>query len=106
MIGSGAQNPFPPLQLASCDCTAGGTTFYQPVNPILSAFGLTLKTASVQTGPPAPQGAGTANAWAAGRVYEVGATVTHAGVRYQCLQTHQAQGAWSPEGTPALWQRM
>ncbi|GAA2480090.1 alpha-lytic protease prodomain-containing protein [Streptomyces longisporus] len=90
----------------SGDCTAGGTTFFQPVNPILSTFGLTLKTASVQTGPPAPQGSATASAWSVGRVYEVGATVTVAGVRYQCLQTHQAQGAWSPEGTPALWQRM
>ncbi|MFF4506733.1 carbohydrate-binding protein [Streptomyces sp. NPDC001401] len=90
----------------SGDCTSGGTTFYQPVNPILSTFGLTLKTATVQTGPPAPQGTGTANAWSSGRVYEVGTIVTHAGVRYQCLQTHQAQGAWSPEGTPALWQRM
>ncbi|GAA3837722.1 alpha-lytic protease prodomain-containing protein [Streptomyces coacervatus] len=90
----------------SGDCTAGGTTFYQPVNPILSTFGLALKTASVQTGPPAPQGTATATAWSVGHVYEVGATVIHAGVRYQCLQTHQAQGAWSPADTPALWQRM
>ncbi|GCB52878.1 alpha-lytic protease prodomain-containing protein [Streptomyces sp. NL15-2K] len=90
----------------SGDCTSGGTTFYQPVNPILSDFGLILKTASTQTDTPAPQDNGTAGAWAAGRVYEVGATVTHEGVRYQCLQTHQAQGAWSPNGTPALWQRM
>ncbi|MER5209607.1 alpha-lytic protease prodomain-containing protein [Streptomyces sp. NPDC002838] len=90
----------------SGDCTLGGTTYYQPVNPILSDFGLILRTASAQTDTPAPQDNGAANAWAAGRVYEVGATVTHAGVRYQCLQTHQAQGAWSPNGTPALWQRM
>jgi streptogrisin C len=27
------------------DCTSGGTTFYQPLNPILSHFGLTLLTA-------------------------------------------------------------
>jgi streptogrisin C len=90
----------------SGNCTSGGTTFHQPVNPILRDFGLILRTASTQTDTPAPQGNGTAGAWAAGRVYEVGATVTHAGVRYQCLQTHQAQGAWSPNGTPALWQRM
>ncbi|HZF88093.1 carbohydrate-binding protein [Streptomyces sp.] len=89
----------------SGDCTNGGTTFYQPVMPILSDFGLTLKTASEQTAP-TPQGTATADAWAMGRVYDAGATVTHAGVRYQCLQPHQAQGAWSPEATPALWQRV
>ena len=49
---------------------------------------------------------GGAEAWTAGRVYEVGATVTRDGVTYQCLQTHQAQGAWAPAGTPALWQRL
>ncbi|MBC9725997.1 alpha-lytic protease prodomain-containing protein [Streptomyces sp. TRM68367] len=90
----------------SGDCTSGGTTFYQPVNPILGDFGLVLTTASAQTDTPAPQDNGATDAWAAGRVYEAGATVTHAGVRYQCLQTHQAQGAWSPAGTPALWHRL
>jgi streptogrisin C len=94
------------LSGGSGDCRSGGTTFYQPVNPILSAFGLTLRTASGQAGTPAPQDNGTANAWAAGRVYEAGATVTHAGVRYHCLQTHQAQASWSPARTPALWQRL
>ncbi|WP_151477455.1 alpha-lytic protease prodomain-containing protein [Streptomyces albicerus] len=90
----------------SGDCTNGGTTYYQPVNPILSDFGLVLKTASGGTNPPASQGNVAAGAWATGRVYAVGATVTHAGVRYRCLQTHQAQGAWLPNGTPALWQRV
>ncbi|KUM79145.1 alpha-lytic protease prodomain-containing protein [Streptomyces curacoi] len=90
----------------SGDCTDGGTTFFQPINPILSDFGLVLKTASDQAGTPAPEDNGAAQAWAAGRVYEVGATVTHSGVRYQCLQSHQAQGAWSPGSTPALWQRL
>jgi streptogrisin C len=28
----------------SGNCSSGGTTFYQPVNPILSKYGLTLKT--------------------------------------------------------------
>ncbi|MFR0354280.1 alpha-lytic protease prodomain-containing protein [Streptomyces sediminimaris] len=88
----------------SGDCTSGGTTFFQPVNPILSDFGLTLKTA--QAGAQAPQDNAAADAWAPGRVYEAGQTVTHAGVRYQCLQTHQAQPAWSPDATPALWQRL
>lgn len=90
----------------SGDCTDGGTTFYQPINPILSDFGLVLKTAAAQKGAPAPQDNGAVAAWAAGRVYEVGSTVTHGGVRYQCLQSHQAQGRWSPVATPALWQKV
>ncbi|MFC7882851.1 alpha-lytic protease prodomain-containing protein [Streptomyces sp. NPDC057376] len=90
----------------SGDCTNGGTTFYQPINPLLSDFGLTLKTTSAEAGTPAPQDNAAADAWAAGRVYEVGATVSHAGLRYRCLQNHQAQGVWSPEATPALWQRV
>ncbi|GAB2878529.1 alpha-lytic protease prodomain-containing protein [Streptomyces deserti] len=89
----------------SGDCTSGGTTFYQPVNQLLGAFGLTLKTTATQAQTP-PQNNGAADAWVVGRVYEAGATVTQDGVRYQCLQTHQAQGAWTPAGTPALWQRV
>ncbi|MFF9458472.1 carbohydrate-binding protein [Streptomyces flaveolus] len=90
----------------SGDCTNGGTTFYQPVNPLLGDFGLTLKTTAAQAEAPAPQDNAAADAWAAGRVYQVGATVSYAGVRYRCLQSHQAQGAWSPSSTPALWQRV
>ncbi|MFD8276259.1 carbohydrate-binding protein [Streptomyces flaveolus] len=90
----------------SGDCTNGGTTFYQPVNPLLGDFGLTLKTTAAQAQAPAPQDDAAADAWAAGRVYQVGATVSYAGVRYRCLQSHQAQGAWSPSSTPALWQRV
>ncbi|GAA4145891.1 trypsin-like serine protease [Actinospica acidiphila] len=88
----------------SGNCTSGGTTFFQPVNPILSQYGLTLVTASAQAAP-GEQETG-AQAWTAGRVYEAGATVTRDGVTYQCLQAHQAQGAWAPAGTPALWQRV
>ncbi|MET7292937.1 alpha-lytic protease prodomain-containing protein [Streptomyces griseoloalbus] len=87
----------------SGDCAGGGTTFFQPVNPILRDLGLTLVTAAAQTTPD-QQDDGT-QAWTAGRVYEAGTTVTRDGVQYQCLQTHQAQGAWAPAGTPALWQR-
>ncbi|GGL64308.1 serine protease [Streptomyces fumigatiscleroticus] len=90
----------------SGDCKSGGTTFYQPVNPVLSDFKLKLKTTSAQADTPEPADGGVADAWATGRIYDVGATVIHAGVRYQCLQSHQAQGVWSPEGTPALWQRL
>ncbi|MDO0938581.1 alpha-lytic protease prodomain-containing protein [Streptomyces sp. DG2A-72] len=90
----------------SGDCASGGTTYYQPVNPILKDFGLVLKTASAEALPPAQQDNGVQNAWAAGHVYEAGTTVTHSGVRYQCLQTHQARGVWSPSATPALWQKL
>ncbi|MGW5215562.1 carbohydrate-binding protein [Streptomyces sp. NPDC004051] len=90
------------------DCARGGTTFYQPVNPILSDFGLVLTTtqttAPATTPAPAPQD-GAAQEWAEGRVYEAGAVVTRDGVRYRCLQSHQAQSAWAPADTPALWQR-
>ncbi|MFI2414734.1 carbohydrate-binding protein [Streptomyces sp. NPDC018947] len=88
------------------DCTGGGTTYYQPVNPVLSAFGLTLTTTASEALTPGPQDNAAADAWRAGRVYETGATVSYAGQRYRCLQNHQAQGARSPQNTPALWQRV
>ncbi|MFI6858016.1 S1 family peptidase [Streptomyces sp. NPDC050416] len=62
------------------DCKSGGTTFFQPINPLLSEFGLTLKTAEADS--PAPARRRTtpvAQPWAAGRVYEAGATVIQAG---------------------------
>ncbi|GHA10634.1 serine protease [Streptomyces tauricus] len=89
----------------SGDCKAGGVTFYQPVNPLLTTYGLTLKTAPAQSGTPAPEDGQTVG-WTTGRVYEVGTRVTYDGVAYQCLQTHQAQGVWQPRLTPALWQRL
>ncbi|GGY41549.1 carbohydrate-binding protein [Streptomyces djakartensis] len=85
------------------DCVRGGSTFYQPVNPLLGDFGLTLKTTAAEAAAPQDD---VARTWTAGRVYEAGAVVSHAGARYQCLQTHQAQGAWAPARTPALWQRV
>ncbi|MCH5677003.1 trypsin-like serine protease [Streptomyces gilvus] len=87
----------------SGDCTSGGTTFFQPINATLSDFGLTLKT-TAQTA--ASQSPGTTGAWSTGRVYRVGATVTHGQARFRCLRTHQAQSAWAPDATPALWQRL
>ncbi|WP_031046402.1 alpha-lytic protease prodomain-containing protein [Streptomyces sp. NRRL F-5650] len=90
----------------SGDCTKDGTTFYQPVNPLLSEFGLTLKTTSSASQTPAPQDNAAADAWSAGRVYEAGTTVSFDGARYRCLQSHQAQGAGSPADAPALWQRV
>jgi streptogrisin C len=89
----------------SGDCTSGGTTFYQPINPVLSTYGLVLKTGAAQTETPGTP-VDPSGSWASGRVYDVGAQVTYAGVTYQCLQSHQAQGALQPAATPALWQRV
>lgn len=95
----------------SGDCTRGGTTFYQPINPLLSTYGLTLSTSTDSgagtdaSGTPAPED-GQEGGWAAGRVYEVGARVTYDGVSYECLQSHQAQTAWQPALAPGLWQRV
>ncbi|MFJ9152946.1 carbohydrate-binding protein [Streptomyces sp. NPDC102270] len=89
----------------SGDCTSGGTTFYQPINPVLSTYGLTLRTSTSESGTSAPED-GQQGSWAAGRVYEVGARVTVDGVTYECLQSHQAQAAWQPALAPGLWQRV
>ncbi|MEV7446397.1 carbohydrate-binding protein [Streptomyces sp. NPDC091204] len=89
----------------SGNCSGGGTTFFQPLNPILSAYGLTLKVTGSDPGPGPgePEPGGT---WKAGTVYAAGATVTHGGASYRCLQGHQAQPGWEPPNVPALWQRL
>ncbi|AWT44419.1 MULTISPECIES: carbohydrate-binding protein [Streptomyces] len=89
----------------SGDCTSGGTTFFQPLTATLNDLGLTLKTATADSTVPAPE-THALDAWVKGRVYDAGATVTYGEVRYRCLQDHQAQSAWAPELTPALWQRL
>ncbi|MGW9436671.1 carbohydrate-binding protein [Streptomyces sp. NPDC055607] len=91
----------------SGNCSSGGTTFFQPLNPILQNYGLTLKT-TTDPGPgpgpgPEPEPGGT---WAAGKVYKAGDTVTYGGATYRCLQGHQAQTGWEPSNVPALWQRV
>lgn len=87
----------------SGNCSSGGTTFHQPINPLLQQFGLTLKTTGGGPGPGPgdPEPGGT---WAAGKVYAAGDTVTYGGSTYRCLQGHQAQSGWEPPNTPALWQ--
>ncbi|MEV8534461.1 carbohydrate-binding protein [Streptomyces sp. NPDC051211] len=87
----------------SGNCSSGGTTFFQPLNPILSAYGLTLKTTGSGPGPGDPEPGGT---WKAGTVYKAGDTVTHGGASYRCIQGHQAQTGWEPPNVPALWQRL
>lgn len=90
----------------SGDCTSGGTTFFQPINPILSAYGLTLKTTTDDPGPGDPGPGNPGGTWAAGTVYQAGDTVTYGGASYRCLQGHQAQPGWEPPNVPALWQRV
>ncbi|MFF7457017.1 carbohydrate-binding protein [Kitasatospora sp. NPDC008115] len=85
------------------NCSQGGTTYYQPVNPILQGYGLTLKTNSSGPGPgPGPGNPG--GTWSAGTVYQAGDTVTYGTTSYRCLQGHQAQAGWEPPNAPALWQ--
>ncbi|MGY0233839.1 alpha-lytic protease prodomain-containing protein [Longispora urticae] len=91
----------------SGNCSSGGTMYFQPVNPILSAYGLTLLTGGgvpptvpPTTGPTNPPGGGT---WAPGKAYAAGATVTYGGSRYTCLQGHTSMTGWEPPNVPALW---
>ncbi|WP_338491540.1 carbohydrate-binding protein [Streptomyces sp. SJL17-4] len=89
----------------SGNCSSGGTTFFQPLNPLLQNYGLTLKTTGTDPGPGPgePEPGGT---WAAGKVYAAGDVVTYGGASYRCLQGHQAQAGWQPPNVPALWQRL
>ncbi|WP_244454043.1 carbohydrate-binding protein [Micromonospora echinofusca] len=94
----------------SGNCTSGGTMYFQPVNPILAAYGLTLVTSGGPNPTPTPTPTGTqppgGTTWQAGTTYAAGATVTYAGLSYQCLQGHTAQVGWEPPNVPALWQRV
>ncbi|MFJ8436697.1 carbohydrate-binding protein [Kitasatospora sp. NPDC094019] len=87
------------------NCSQGGTTYFQPVNPILQNYGLTLKTDGQGPGPgPGPGPGNPGGTWAAGTVYQAGDTVTYGSASFRCLQGHQAQAGWEPPNTPALWQ--
>ncbi|MEU7578335.1 carbohydrate-binding protein [Streptomyces sp. NPDC041068] len=85
----------------SGNCSSGGTTFHQPINPLLQQFSLTLKTTGGGGDPDPGEPGGT---WAAGKVYAAGDSVTYGGSTYRCLQPHQAQPGWEPPNTPALWE--
>ncbi|MDG4796717.1 carbohydrate-binding protein [Micromonospora sp. WMMD1082] len=95
----------------SGNCRTGGTMYFQPVNPILAAYGLTLVTSGGPGPSPTPTAGPTtpppgSTTWQAGTTYATGATVTYAGVSYRCLQGHTAQVGWEPPIVPALWQRI
>ncbi|GGM16121.1 carbohydrate-binding protein [Dactylosporangium sucinum] len=90
----------------SGNCSTGGTMYYQPVNEILQAYGLTLVTSG--GGTPTPTATSTSNppqggTWAPNTNYATGATVTYGGTTYRCLQGHTSQVGWEPPNVPALW---
>ncbi|MDT0447171.1 carbohydrate-binding protein [Streptomyces johnsoniae] len=89
----------------SGNCRTGGTTYHQPINPLLSQFGLTLVT-SGNGGPDDPGPGDPGGTWAAGTAYRTGDTVTFGGAEYRCLQGHTAQPGWEPSAAPSLWQRL
>lgn len=88
----------------SGNCSSGGTTYFQPVNEALQVYGVTLTTTT--NGGEDPGEPGDPGTWIASTVYQPGDTVTYGGVRYRCLQGHQAQPGWQPPNVPALWQRV
>ncbi|MEI7030549.1 carbohydrate-binding protein [Streptomyces pratensis] len=95
----------------SGNCSSGGTTYFQPLNPALQAYGLTLVTSGTPTDPPTtpptdPPTDPPGGTWAAGTTYAAGSTVTYGGATYRCLQGHTAQPGWTPPNVPALWQRL
>lgn len=87
----------------SGNCSQGGTTFFQPVNPALQAYGLTLVTGG--GGQPTDPPTDPIGTWSVGKNYQAGDTATHGGNSYRCLQAHTAQPGWEPPNTPALWAR-
>ncbi|MER7759114.1 carbohydrate-binding protein [Streptomyces sp. NPDC097619] len=90
----------------SGNCSSGGTTFFQPLNPILQNYGLTLKTTTDPGPGPGPGDPEPGGTWKAGTVYKAGDNVSYGGSNYRCLQGHQAQTGWEPPIVPALWQRL
>ncbi|MEU9202392.1 alpha-lytic protease prodomain-containing protein [Streptomyces sp. NPDC048332] len=93
----------------SGNCSQGGTTYFQPLNPALQAYGLTLVTSGTPTDPPTDPTDPPTNpggTWAAGTSYAAGDVVTYGSASYRCLQGHQAQPGWTPPNVPALWQAL
>ncbi|MGW5052235.1 alpha-lytic protease prodomain-containing protein [Actinokineospora sp. NPDC004072] len=94
----------------SGNCSSGGTFYFQPLQEILSAYGLRLLTSgdnpptttTTTSGGNNPPG-GT---WAAYTSYAVGAQVTYGGSTYRALQAHTSMPGWEPPNVPALWQRV
>ncbi|RKT52482.1 alpha-lytic protease prodomain-containing protein [Saccharothrix australiensis] len=93
----------------SGNCSSGGTTYFQPVNPILQAYGLQLVIEGGPTGTTGPTTTSSnpgGTTWQPGVAYTAGTTVTYEGVGYECLQGHTSQIGWEPSAVPALWERV
>ncbi|TQJ00909.1 streptogrisin C [Amycolatopsis cihanbeyliensis] len=89
----------------SGNCSSGGTTFFQPVNEILSAYGLTLVTdggGGDPPPPPPPGDCGDLSAWNAGTGYVPGDMVSHNGRQWE--STWYSTGAEpGAAGSWAVW---
>lgn len=79
-----------------CD-PSSGSTYFQPVNPILDAYGLTLLTGGGDGQPPS----GT---WEPNTDYVVGDQVRYDGVDYRCVSAHTSLPGWQPSIAPVYWQ--
>ncbi|WP_026316713.1 alpha-lytic protease prodomain-containing protein [Actinokineospora enzanensis] len=94
----------------SGNCTSGGTFYFQPLLPILSATGARLLTGgstpptsnTTTTTPGTPPGN---TSWAPYTNYAAGATVTYSGVSYRAIQGHYSLPGWEPPNVPSLWAR-
>jgi streptogrisin C len=75
----------------SGNCTTGGTTFFQPLGEILSAYGLTLKTSGGGNPPPPPPptpGAFRLRSEPSGRCLDVNQASTANGAQLQIWDCH------------------
>ncbi|MDT0268973.1 alpha-lytic protease prodomain-containing protein, partial [Streptomyces sp. DSM 44915] len=69
----------------SGNCRTGGTTYHQPINPLLAQFGLTLVTTGGGENPGEPGEPGEpGGSWTLGTTYQAGDTVTYGGATYRC----------------------
>lgn len=51
-----------------------------------------------------PTPCGTSD-WRGQTIYQLGSIVTYRGSVYTCIQAHTSQNDWTPDDTPALWQK-
>ena len=45
------------------------------------------------------------DSWQSGVAYKTDDKVMYNGVEYSCIQPHRAQDDWTPDATPALWEK-
>ncbi|WP_043635042.1 carbohydrate-binding protein [Nonomuraea candida] len=80
--------------------------FRSKLTALVAGLALALTGAALTAAPAAHSSVRqVAAAWAPWTSYAAGATVTHDGVDYVCLQAHTSQPGWEPPNVPALWKR-